>query len=89
LKGDSVRDAAYSGVPASMVGRQQQIEIGPMSGKANVRQYLEQRRIDPSARLLAAILRRAKASNSVLPEHEVLAIVSANDRRAPVRRRAG
>ncbi len=29
-------DAVYSGVPASMVGREQEIEVGPMSGKSNV-----------------------------------------------------
>ncbi len=29
-------DAVYSGVPASLVGREQGIEIGPMSGKSNV-----------------------------------------------------
>ena len=30
-------DAVYSGVPASLVGREQQIDVGPMSGKSNVR----------------------------------------------------
>ena len=36
-------DAVYSGVPAGMVGREQEIEIGPMSGKSNVVFWLEQR----------------------------------------------
>ena len=36
-------DAVYSGVPASMVGRGQEIEIGPMSGKSNVVFWLERR----------------------------------------------
>src|SRR6185503_11039520 len=36
-------DAVYSGVPARMVGRQQEIEIGPMSGKSNVIFWLERR----------------------------------------------
>ena len=34
-------DAVYSGVPARLVGRAQQIEIGPMSGKSNVVFWLE------------------------------------------------
>ena len=29
-------DAVYSGVPASLVGREQEIEVGPMSGRSNV-----------------------------------------------------
>ena len=36
-------DAVYSGVPASLVGREQEIEVGPMSGKSNVVFWLEQR----------------------------------------------
>ena len=36
-------DAVYSGVPASLVGRQQEIEVGPMSGKSNVVYWLERR----------------------------------------------
>ena len=43
-KGDpTLVDAVYSGVPARMVGREQEIEIGPMSGKSNVVFWLEQR----------------------------------------------
>ncbi len=38
-------DAVYSGVPASLVGREQEIEIGPMSGKSNVVFWLEKRGI--------------------------------------------
>src|SRR5204863_8184832 len=34
-------DAVYSGVPARLVGRAQQIEVGPMSGKSNVLFWLE------------------------------------------------
>lgn len=89
MKSNALRDAVYSGVPASMVGRHQEVEIGPMSGKANVRQYLEQRSIVPTARLLATLLRHAKAQNAVLSQNEVLAVVSAIERRPPARRRAG
>ena len=36
-------DAVYSGVPAGMVGREQEIEVGPMSGRSNVMFWLEKR----------------------------------------------
>jgi len=32
----ALMDAVYSAVPASLVGRQQEIEVGPMSGESNV-----------------------------------------------------
>jgi hypothetical protein len=72
-----------------MVGRSQQIVIGPMSGKANVRRYLEERQIIPDAPLLAAILRRAKERRSVLSESDVLAVVASHDRHTRMGRRAG
>ena len=37
-------DRIYSGVPAAMFGRRQEIEIGPMSGESNVAYWLERRR---------------------------------------------
>src|SRR6266487_3065417 len=45
-KGDRwLADRVYSGVPADMVGRHQEIEVGPMSGESNVRYWLESRGI--------------------------------------------
>src|SRR5947209_8571965 len=45
-KGDcALMDSVYAGVPASLVGREQEIEIGPMSGKSNVVFWLESRGI--------------------------------------------
>ena len=41
---ESLTDAVYSSVPAHMVGREQEIEVGPMSGKSNVVYWLEKRR---------------------------------------------
>src|SRR6185295_16707912 len=37
----ALMDAVYAAVPASLVGREQEIEIGPMSGKSNVVFWLE------------------------------------------------
>jgi 2-isopropylmalate synthase len=65
-------DTVYSGVPARLVGRSQQIEIGPMSGKSNVVFWLEQRGIPADEDLVERIFRRAKASRTVLTEDEIL-----------------
>ena len=45
-KGDrDLMDAVYSAIPASLVGREQEIDVGPMSGKSNVVFWLEKRGI--------------------------------------------
>jgi 2-isopropylmalate synthase len=65
-------DAVYSGVPARLVGRAQEIEIGPMSGKSNVVFWLELRGIAADEELVDRVFRRAKASRTVLTEQEIL-----------------
>ena len=75
-KGDRwLTDYVYSGVPASLIGRNQEIEIGPMSGSSNVIFYLSQRGILASHELIQAVLLVAKESNRILQEPEILAIV--------------
>jgi 2-isopropylmalate synthase len=75
-KGDRwLTDYVYSGVPASLIGRNQEIEIGPMSGSSNVIFYLSQRGIVASHELIQAVLLAAKESNRILQESEILAIV--------------
>jgi 2-isopropylmalate synthase len=68
-------DFVYSGVPASLIGRNQEIEVGPMSGRSNVVFYLSQRGIVASHELIQAVLLAAKESNRILQEPEILAIV--------------
>ena len=68
-------DAVYSGVPAKQFGREQVIDIGPMSGKSNVIFWLERRGIEPSAERVERIFNRAKQSNAVLADEEVMALV--------------
>ena len=70
-------DAVYSGVPASLVGRGQEIEVGPMSGKSNVVFWLERHGVTPSDDLVDRVFRRAKASPTVLTPEEIMAEVSA------------
>jgi len=75
-KGDRwLTDYVYSGVPASLIGRHQEIEIGPMSGSSNVIFYLSQRGIVASHELIQTVLLAAKESNRILQEPEILAIV--------------
>lgn len=81
-KGDTwLADRVYSGVPASWFGKEQEVEIGFMSGQANVGFWLEKRKIKPEPDLVKAILERAKRSNRVLTEEEVLAVVRDHKKR--------
>ncbi len=71
-KGDDwLADRIYSGVPASLVGRRQEIEVGPMSGQSNVLFWLRERGCEPPPELVEEIFRRAKASSRVLEEREI------------------
>jgi len=65
-------DSVYSGVPAQMVGRVQQIEVGPLSGKSNVVFWLEQHGFVPADEVVDRVFRRAKSSQRVLTEQEIL-----------------
>ncbi len=75
-KGDDwLADMVYSGVPAKMLGREQTIEIGPMSGKSNVIFWLERHGLDPTEERVERIFNSAKKSDSVLTDDAVLALV--------------
>jgi 2-isopropylmalate synthase len=64
-------DAVYSAVPASLVGREQAIEIGPMSGRSNIIYWLEKRGLQATDERVDRIYAKAKASSTVLTEAEV------------------
>jgi len=68
-------DRVYSGVPAEMVGRTQLIEIGPMSGVANVSYWLSSRGYDPAPELVDRIFAAAKQAKAVLEDKEIERIV--------------
>jgi 2-isopropylmalate synthase len=75
-KGDTwLADRIYSGVPAGMFGRKQEICIGFMSGASNVNYYLKERGIPSSDALVSAILKAAKDHDQIMTEDEVLAVV--------------
>ncbi len=68
-------DAVYSGVPASLVGREQEIDVGPMSGKSNVIFWLEKRGIEATDELVDRIFSAAKKSDSVLSDDRIRALL--------------
>jgi len=75
-KGDRAAvDSVYSGVPASLVGREQQIEVGPMSGKWNVTFWLEKHGLTASDELVDRILARGKRSPTTLTAEEIFEVV--------------
>jgi 2-isopropylmalate synthase len=75
-KGDrALMDAVYSAIPASLVGREQEIDVGPMSGRSNVIFWLEKRGITPTEQIIDRVFRRAKSSATVLTEKEILEAV--------------
>ncbi len=76
-KGDlELVDAVYSGIPARMVGRRQEIEIGPMSGKSNVIFWLEQRGLPAPDEVVDRILATAKGAASVLTDADIRAVIA-------------
>ncbi|QQR72421.1 MAG: 2-isopropylmalate synthase [Holophagales bacterium] len=72
-KGDDwLADRIYSGIPAAMIGRRQEVEVGPMSGQANVVYWLTERGLSAPPDLVQAIFRRAKSATEVLSEAEIV-----------------
>jgi 2-isopropylmalate synthase len=69
-------DRIYSGVPAGLFGREQEIEIGHMSGESNVIYWLNKRGVEPEPELVRRIFARAKNSAHILKEEEIHAIVT-------------
>ncbi|AUX43609.1 2-isopropylmalate synthase [Sorangium cellulosum] len=75
-KGDAwLADRIYSGVPAGMFGRKQEIGVGYMSGASNVDYWLRQRKIEPSKELVDAILAKVKGTDHTLTDEEIQVLV--------------
>ena len=69
-------DSVYSGVPAGLVGREQTIEIGPMSGRSNVIYWLERRGLPATDDCVDRIFAKAKSAKGVLTEADVRACLA-------------
>jgi len=75
-RGDvELADAVYSGVPAAMVDRRQEIEIGPVAGHSNVIFWLEMNGYDPATERIERILALAKQSSRILTESEIRSVL--------------
>ncbi|MFN8586349.1 MAG: LeuA family protein [Candidatus Eisenbacteria bacterium] len=77
-KGEAwLADRVYSGVPAGMIGRHQEIEVGPMSGESNVIFWLQQRSIEATPERVQAVFQRAKSVDRVLSDDEIHGVLAA------------
>jgi 2-isopropylmalate synthase len=74
-KGDHwLANRVYSGVPADLVGLEQVIAVGPMSGKSNVTWFLEKRGVQPTDERVQRVLDFAKQTPRLLTEAEIMGI---------------
>jgi isopropylmalate/homocitrate/citramalate synthase len=76
----TLADRVYSSIPARMVGREQQIDVGPMSGRSNVIYWLQRRGLDASDQVVERIFLTAKQSSHVLTEAEIMALMTSGER---------
>lgn len=75
-KGDAwLADRIYSSVPASLVGKEQQIEVSPMSGLSNVKHWLTKHGYDPDDDALTTrVFNAAKRSDHTFTDEELHAL---------------
>jgi len=73
----ALMDAVYASVPATLVGRAQEIDVGPMSGKSNVVYWLESRGLPATDDLVDRIFSAAKASQRTLTAEQIQRILDA------------
>jgi len=72
-KGDVwLADRIYSSVPASLVGREQVIEVGPMSGQSNIKHWLRRHGYnEDDENLVQRIFTASKKTDHTLTEEEL------------------
>ena len=68
-------DRVYSGVPAGMFGRQQEIVIGFMSGASNVNHWLTAHGVATDEALVSEILKQAKTLDHIMTDAEIWSVV--------------
>jgi len=73
-------DVVYSGVPASLFGMDQIIEVGPLSGKSNVIYWLDKHGIPANDALVTRIFDAAKSATRVLSDAELYALCGEKER---------
>lgn len=72
---DWLADRVYSGVPAGWFGRQQEIEVGHMSGESNVIYWLKTHGYEPARVLVEAVFAKAKEVNRNLTDDEIREVI--------------
>jgi 2-isopropylmalate synthase len=75
-KGDAwLADRVYSSVPAGMLGRKQEIDVGPMCGESNVIYWLTAHGHAPERPLVEHLFALAKQRDTVFEDDELEAVV--------------
>ena len=75
-KGDDwLANRVYSGVPADEFGMSQVIEVGPMSGKSNVRFWLERHDYDISDEIVDCIFKAAKRVDTIMTDEQIVRVI--------------
>jgi len=69
-------DRVYSGVPAGDFGLEQQIKVGPMSGRSNCVYWLTSRGRDATEQAVDAIFGAAKTTDHILTDDEIEAALA-------------
>ena len=75
----ALMDAVYAAVPASLVGREQEIEVGPLSGKSNVIFWLERRGLSATDEIVDRIFTAAKGANRTLSHDQIQRIIDGRE----------
>ncbi|MDR1205474.1 MAG: LeuA family protein [Peptococcaceae bacterium] len=75
----ALADAVYSSIPARLLGRAQNIEIGQMSGRANVEAKLRQMGLPYTDEMAETILAAAKSSSRFLTDAEITRLADVNE----------
>ncbi|WP_432825869.1 LeuA family protein [Dactylosporangium sp. CA-092794] len=76
-KGDvAVKDSVYSGVPASLLGRQQEVLIDSSSGANNVRYWLTANGFAQDDKVIRKVLETAKADRNPLDDERIRSIIA-------------
>ena len=71
---DWLVDLVYSAVPASWLGRRQEVEVGPVAGASNVRHWLRAHGYAEDPDRVARMVGAAKASDHTLSDAELHAL---------------
>ena len=74
---ETIAQRAFSGVPAGLVGRRQ--DIGPLSAASTAVWWLQSHGLEPTSERAQALLQRARSVDRVLTETEIRAVLDSLD----------